>query len=144
MAQTNTCVSPESLVSWGKQAASDGTLPCFSLLPSPTAMRHRGGEEKKEKIEEDKTWRDWERGASRREGERDSTRWIMQSCQRQLLLEVLAALKGASTDLQRLLSHCSPWLSAAWTVLQQMVNKMRWRVVVVAWGWWVTVTGELS
>lgn len=47
MAQTNTCVSPESLVSWGKRAASDGTLPCFSLLPSPTATRHGGEEEKK-------------------------------------------------------------------------------------------------
>lgn len=56
----------------------------------------------------------------------------MQSCQRQLLLEVLAALKGASADLQRLPSHCSLRLRAAWSVLRQMVNKMRWRVVVVA------------
>lgn len=55
MAQTNTHVSPESLVSWGKQAASDGTLPCFSLLPSPTATRHGGEAEKrreKKKAEE--------------------------------------------------------------------------------------------
>lgn len=82
------------------------------------------------------------RGASRREGERDSTRWIMQSCQRRLLLEVLAALKGSSADLQRLPSHCSPRLRAAWSVLRQMVNKMRWRVAA-AWGG-VAVTGELS
>lgn len=60
MAQTNTCASPESLVSWGKQAASDGTLPCFSLLPSPTATRHRGegggkGGWRGEKVEGKKT-----------------------------------------------------------------------------------------
>lgn len=146
MAQTNTHVSPESLVSWGKRAASDGTLPCFSLLPSPTATRH-GGEAEKRRGEK-KSWREPERGerargASRREGERDSTRWIMQSCQRRLLLEVLAALKGSSADLQRLPSHCSPRLRAAWSVLRQMVNKMRWRVAAAAWGG-VAVTGELS
>lgn len=128
-------VSPESLVSWGKQAASDGTLPCFSLLPSPTATRH-GGEAG------GKSWREpergeRERGASRREGERDSTRWIMQSCQRRLLLEVLAALKGSSADLQWLPSRCSPWLRAAWSVLRQMVNKMRWRVAAGASRWQV-------
>lgn len=145
MAQTNTHVSPESLVSWGKQAASDGTLPCFSLLPSPTATRHggeaekrRGGESRREPERGERA-----RGASRREGERDSTRWIMQSCQRRLLLEVLAALKGSSADLQRLPSHCSPRLRAAWSVLRQMVNKMRWRVAAAAWGG-VVVTGELS
>lgn len=107
---------------------------CLHQLPRGTWERSkkrkkRGGKKPEERLKEE-----WERGASRRQGERDSTRWIMQSCQRQLLLEVLAALKGASADLQRLPSHCSPRLRAAWSVLQQMVNKMRWRVVVVAWG----------
>lgn len=142
MAQTNTRASPASLVSGGKQAASDGTLPCFSLLPSPTATRHRG-----EGVKKRKKWAtergDWEREEHQGGKERDSTRWIMQSCQRQLLLEVLAALKGSSTDLQQLPSHCSLWLRAAWSVLRQMVNKMRWRVavaVVVAAAVW----GEVS
>lgn len=35
-------------------------------------------------------------------------RWIMQSCQRQLLLEVLAVLKGASPDLHQLHQPLSP------------------------------------
>lgn len=83
----------------GKQAASDGTLPWFSLSPSPCAGRH--GKKKKEK-----NWRETERGEGERsvkeERERDSTRWIMQSCQRRLLLEVLAVLKAASPDLHQL------------------------------------------
>lgn len=72
MAQTNTHVSPESLVSWGKRAASDGTLPCFSLLPSPTATRH-GGEAEKRRGKK-KLKRAWKRGASERsikEGRRE-------------------------------------------------------------------------
>lgn len=72
MAQTNTCVSPESLVSWGKQAASDGTLPCFSLLPSPTATRHGGEEGKKGgKKAEERLKEESEREGSIKEGRRE-------------------------------------------------------------------------
>lgn len=105
---------------------------CLHQLPRGAGERSKKKKKEEEKKPEERQKE--ERGASRREGERDSTRWIMQSCQRQLLLEVLAALKGASADLQRLPSHCSPRLRAAWSVLRQMVNKMRWRVVVVARG----------
>lgn len=74
-------------------------------------------------------WRETERGEGERsvkeERERDSTRWIMQSCQRRLLLEVLAVLKGSSADLHQPHSHHSPWLRAVWSVLRKMANKMR-------------------
>lgn len=120
------CVSKITGVG-GKQAASYGTLPWFSLSPSPTARRHRGEERGGEnKITEENLKEGRER--EERQGgerERDSTRWIMQSCQRWLLLEVLAALKGSRADLHQLHSHHSPWLRVVWSVLRQTANQMR-------------------
>lgn len=59
-----------------------------------------------------KNWRETERGEGERsvkeDRERDSTRWIMQSCQWRLLLEVLAVLKGTSPDLHQLYQPLSP------------------------------------
>lgn len=124
MAQTNTCVSRITGV-----MGETGSIWWNTALLLPLAFTNcheaqgRGGKKKGG----GGLKRGWERGASRREGERDSTRWIMQSCQRQLLLEVLAVLKGSSADLQQLPSHCSPRLRATWSVLRQMVNKMRRR-----------------
>lgn len=63
------CVSKITSVR-GKQAASDGTLPWFSLAPSPSAGRHKKSRRTEEKLKEER-----QRGASKRkERERDSTR----------------------------------------------------------------------
>lgn len=83
------------------------------VLPLPFSKRREAREKKKRKKNtKKKNWRETERGEGERsvkeEGERDSTRWIMQSCQRRLLLEVLAVLKGASPDLHQLHLPLSP------------------------------------
>lgn len=70
--QTNTSVSPKSLVSGGKQAASDGTLPWFSLSP-PTAGRHGGKGRERVAGREGVTEEERQRGASRRK-ERERVR----------------------------------------------------------------------
>lgn len=100
--QTNTPLSPESLVSGGNRQRL--MEPCLRfpslLLQAPRGTEKGTGNKLKE---------DSERAASRRkERERDSTRWIMQSCQRRLLLEVLAVLKRASPDLHKLHQPLSP------------------------------------
>lgn len=63
------------------------------VLPLPFTKRREARKRKKKE-----NWRETEREEAERsvkeERERDSTRWIMQSCQRRLLLEVLAVLKG--------------------------------------------------
>lgn len=87
--------------------------------PSPLLQAPGGTGRKKKK----KNWRETERGEGEGKGEgegsvkeereRDSTRWIMQSCQRRLLLEVLAVLKGSSPDLHQLHLALSPLPMAA-------------------------------
>lgn len=83
-------------------------------LPFSERREARGKKKKKKKTEKTtkKNWGETERGEGERsvkeERERDSTRWIMQSCQRRLLLEVLAVLKGASPDLHQLHQPLSP------------------------------------
>lgn len=120
--QTNTSVSPKSLVSGGNRQHLMEHCPGSPslLLQVPGGTGGGGGKN---------NWRETERGEGERsvkeERERDSTRWIMQSCQRRLLLEVLAVLKGSSADLHQPHSHHSPWLRAVWSVLRQMANKMR-------------------
>lgn len=78
------------------------------VLPLPFSKRR----EARKKRKEEELKRNRERGEGERsvkEGrERDSTRWIMQSCQRRLLLEVLAVLKGAIPDLHQLHQPPSP------------------------------------
>lgn len=100
--QTNTSVSPKSLVSGGNRQHLMEHCPGS---PSPL-LQALGGTKKQ------KNWRETERGEAERsvkeERERDSTRWIMQSCQRRLLLEVLAVLKRASPDLHKLHLLLSP------------------------------------
>lgn len=103
--QTNTSVSPKSLVSGGNRQHLMEHCPG---PPSPL-LRAPGGRGKKEGEELKRNWK--RRGRGERQGgkgERDSTRWIMQSCQRRLLLEVLAVLKGASPDLHQLHQPLSP------------------------------------
>lgn len=71
--QTNTSVSPKSLVSGGKQAASDGTLPWFSLSP-PTAGRHGGKGEGKGRGEGGGNWRGEAEGSIKEDRERERER----------------------------------------------------------------------
>lgn len=104
--QTNSPLSPESLVSGGnRQHLMEHCLGSPSLLLQAPRGTEKGTEDK---LKEER-----ERAASRRkerekERARDSTRWIMQSCQRRLLLEVLAVLKRASPDLHKLHQPLSP------------------------------------
>lgn len=129
--QTNTPVSPKSLVSGGNRQHLMEHCPGS---PSPL-LQVPGGNEKRvkkkrrgteEKLKEEREGEKRQGG----KGERDSTRWIMQSCQRRLLLEVLAVLKGASPDLHQpySINHShSPWLRDVWSVLRQMANNKMWR-----------------
>lgn len=120
--QTNTSVSPKSLVSGGNRQHLMEHCPGS---PSPL-LQVPGGKKKKKEGELKRNWK--RRGREKRQGgkgERDSTRWIMQSCQMRLLLEVLAVLKGASPDLHEpySINHShSPWLRAVWSVLRQIAN----------------------
>lgn len=128
--QTNTTVSPKSLVSGGNRQHLMEHCPGS---PSPLLRVPWGIIKKKinKKNKKRRNWRETRRGEgeSSVKEERDSTRWIMQSCQRRLLLEVLAVLKRARPDLHQpySINHShSPWLRAVWSVLRQMANnKMR-------------------
>lgn len=77
------------------------------VLPLPFS-KCREAQKKELKRNWKSSVREGERARVMEEKERVSTRWIMQSCQRRLLLEVLAVLKGASPDLHKLHQPLSP------------------------------------
>lgn len=129
----------------GKQAASDGTLPCFSHSPFPSTRRH----ERKRRKRRTERGEERERGASRRKSQRDPTIWIMQSCQRRLLLEVLAVLKESSRDLHQLHQPLSPLPMAERRLIHAPENGQQQDEEEVGWGggWplgdrWIVLEGH--